>query len=225
MQLNSSGCEYDSQGGQGQPSGDYLNRSVMTLDKQLQSCGNDLNQRVKELYMAELRTQTKRRNEDWPVYGESLEKLADKAYPELQEEARGRFALNQYLTQLTNPQVAFGVKQSKPKTIDDAVRLTLEMETYLQPEKPEGISFVERSDDNYDLETIAVTTSSPHENPLKELLRRLDGIEAELKTLKQPNTSQMATLTSVAWLTATRVSLFPAVVLSLEKGSSGICDH
>ena len=139
--------------------------------------------------MAELRTRTKRRNEDWPVYGESLEKLADKAYPELQEEARERFALNQYLTQLTNPQVAFGVKQSKPKTIDDAVRLTLEMESYLQPEKQEGISFIE-SDDNCDLETIAVTTSSPHENPLKELMRRLDEIEAELKTLKQPNTSQ-----------------------------------
>ena len=38
----------------------------------------------KELYMAELRTRTKRRNEDWPVHGESLEMLADKAYPELQ---------------------------------------------------------------------------------------------------------------------------------------------
>ena len=61
----------------------------------------------KKLYRAELRTLTKRRNEDWPVYGKSLEKLADK---ELQEEARERFALNQYLTQLTNPQVAFGVK-------------------------------------------------------------------------------------------------------------------
>ena len=47
----------------------------------------------KELYMAELRTRTKQRNEDWPVYGESLEKLADKAYPELQEESRERFAL------------------------------------------------------------------------------------------------------------------------------------
>jgi len=59
--------------------------------------------------------------------------LADRAYPDLPEEARERFALNQYLAQLDNPQVAFSVKQTKPKTVDDAVRSTLEMESFLKP--------------------------------------------------------------------------------------------
>ena len=85
----------------------------------------------KELYMAELQTRMKRRNEDWSLFGDDLKQLADKAYPELAEEARKRFALNQYLAHLSHPQVAFSVKQSKPKSVDEAVRLTLEMESYL----------------------------------------------------------------------------------------------
>ena len=43
------------------------------------------------------------------------------------DEAREQFALNQYLAQLSNPQIAFAVKQTKPQTVDDAVRATLEM--------------------------------------------------------------------------------------------------
>ena len=51
----------------------------------------------KELYMAEMQTRTKKRKEDWAAFGEELKLLADKAYPDLQEEARERLALNQYL--------------------------------------------------------------------------------------------------------------------------------
>ena len=57
--------------------------------------------------------------------------LADKAFSELQDEARERLALNSYLNQLEHPQVAFGVKQRQPGTLDEAVTATLEMESYL----------------------------------------------------------------------------------------------
>ena len=42
-----------------------------------------------------------------------------------------QLALQCYLLQLDNQQVAFGVKQRKPKTIEAAVRATLELESYL----------------------------------------------------------------------------------------------
>ena len=58
--------------------------------------------------------------------------LAEKAYPDLKDDAREQLALNQYLARLDNPQVVFAVKQGKPKTINDAIRLTLETESYLQ---------------------------------------------------------------------------------------------
>ena len=61
-------------------------------------------------------------------FGNDLMFLADKAYPELNLEAREHFAFNQYFTQLTDPQVAFAVRQTNPTTTDDAVQATLEME-------------------------------------------------------------------------------------------------
>ena len=45
----------------------------------------------KELYMAEMQTRSRKRKEDWAVFGEELKILADKAYPDLQEEAREHF--------------------------------------------------------------------------------------------------------------------------------------
>ena len=133
----------------------------------------------------------KKRNEDWAVYGEDLKQLADKAYPDLEDAARERFAMNQYLTQLTNPQVAFSVRQAKPKTVDEAVRLTLEMESYLQPQRPGRISSVELEDSHCEAETIAAVTHKTNtDDSLRQLLRRIDGIEAELKCLRRPSSPE-----------------------------------
>ena len=59
--------------------------------------------------------------------------LVDKAYPTLDNEARQQLALQRYLSQLDNEQVAFSVKQRKPRTIEAAVAATLECESYLDP--------------------------------------------------------------------------------------------
>jgi len=137
----------------------------------------------KELYMAELQTRTKRRDEDWATLGDDLKSLADKAYPELQDEARELLALNQYLSQLDSPQIAFGVRQNKPKTVDDAVRLTLEVESYLRPRRPDRIAQVGEDDDETGV--IAAAAKTPLDDTLKQLLRRIDRIEAELRTVQQ----------------------------------------
>ena len=44
--------------------------------------------------------------EDWAVFGEELNRLADKVYPDFQEEACECSALNQYLPHLDHPQLA-----------------------------------------------------------------------------------------------------------------------
>ena len=54
----------------------------------------------------------------------------NKAYPTLQPEARERLSINAYLQHLSQPQVAFSVRQKRPETVDDAVAATLEMESY-----------------------------------------------------------------------------------------------
>jgi len=55
----------------------------------------------------------------------------DKAYSTLDDDTKQQLALQRYLSQLQNDQVAFGVKQRKPRTTEAAVAATLELESYL----------------------------------------------------------------------------------------------
>ena len=55
------------------------------------------------------------------------------SYPTLEAKGREQLAPNHFLGQLENPQVAFSVKQKRPKTLEEAVTATLEMESYLGP--------------------------------------------------------------------------------------------
>ena len=86
----------------------------------------------RELYLAEMQARMRRTGEGWADYADELRSLADKAYPDLQVEAREQIALTHFLSQLTNQQISFSVKQSRPKTVDDAVSATLQMEAYLK---------------------------------------------------------------------------------------------
>ena len=81
----------------------------------------------RDLYLPEFQTRLKRRTESWPEFG-NLRALIDKAYPSLDDVARQHLALQKYLSQLDNVQVAFNVRQRKPKTIEAA---TLECESYV----------------------------------------------------------------------------------------------
>ena len=65
----------------------------------------------RELYVTELQLRKKRKEEDGVSFGDVLKLLADKAYADLEEKARERLALNQFLAKIGNPQVAFRVKQ------------------------------------------------------------------------------------------------------------------
>lgn len=66
-------------------------------------------------YQAELQSRRKRKTEGWADLADDLSRLADKAYPELQAEARATLALNQYLQQIEHPQVAFSVRKQNPQ--------------------------------------------------------------------------------------------------------------
>ena len=85
----------------------------------------------RELYVAELNTRKKRRDEDWASFGDALRVLSDRAYPDLEDKAKERLSLNQYLSQIEDSQVAFGVKQKRPSNVEEAVAATIELESYL----------------------------------------------------------------------------------------------
>ena len=54
----------------------------------------------KSRYQAELQSRRKKKTESWADFAEDLRHLADKAFPEFEETARERLALNAYLAQL-----------------------------------------------------------------------------------------------------------------------------
>ena len=85
-------------------------------------------------YQAEFQARRKKAGEGWADFADDIRSLADKAYPDLQEEARERLSLNAYFSQLPQPQISFSVRQKQPTTLDDTVAATLEMESYLSPQ-------------------------------------------------------------------------------------------
>ena len=84
----------------------------------------------RELYAAEFQTRRKGKTESWADFAEDLRRLADRAHADLEEAAREKLSLTRYLDQIADPQVSFGVKQSRPRNLDEAVAATLELESF-----------------------------------------------------------------------------------------------
>ena len=75
----------------------------------------------KSRYQTEFQTRRKKKTEAWADFAKDLKQLADHAFPNLEDKARERLALNVYLQNVEHPQVAFSVKQKCPETLDAAV--------------------------------------------------------------------------------------------------------
>ena len=137
----------------------------------------------KELYIIELQTRKRRKGEDWATFGEDVRILAEKAYSGLQAEAQEMLALNHFLSQIESTQVAFGVCQKKPASVDEAVQYTLELESYLQPVKPAQVSQVEEE------EEVSVGAAGParsyEQGAMAKLLERMERLESSLKSAQQ----------------------------------------
>ena len=115
----------------------------------------------RNLHMMELTVRKRLKEEDWASFGEALRTLADKAYPDLEEKARERLALNQFFSQIDNPQVAFSVRQRHPQTVDEAASATIELESYVgQNCKPTSVATVPMQVVEHDEAAVSAVTPS-----------------------------------------------------------------
>ena len=139
----------------------------------------------KERYKAELQSARKKKEEDWADLADRLKKLAQKGYPDLEDKATEQLALNSFLSLLDNPQVAFGVRQKRPTTLDEAVSTTLEMECYATTTgASRAIGGVEL-DSLSKKETVAGVGTDPSKEALKQLTERMEKLEAQLSRSAQ----------------------------------------
>ena len=137
----------------------------------------------KELYLAEFQTRCKRKTESWAAFAEDLKTLDNKAFPTLQEDAKQQLALTHYLGQLDNPQISFNVKQKRPKTLDEAVSATLELESYLLT-PPQACSQTVSSNPSSNVSVIAGVkeTQDSMMQILSKMMERLDKLESAQAT-------------------------------------------
>lgn len=130
----------------------------------------------KTRYQAEFQARRKKPSEGWADFAEDLQSLVEKAYPSLQHEARELLAINAYLQQLTQPQVAFSVKQKRPNTLDDAVAATLEMESYASsPYRAGAVSTLQPESEPATVAAI---------NPVERLTRIVERLAEQVETLR-----------------------------------------
>ena len=131
----------------------------------------------KTRYQAEFQARKKKPSEGWADFADDLQSLAEKAYPTQQHEARELLAINAYLQQLTQPQVAFSGKQTNPGTLDDAVAATLEMESYAESSsnRTGAVSILQPEN-----ETATVTAIGP----VEKLTRMVERLSEQVETLQ-----------------------------------------
>ena len=131
----------------------------------------------RELYQAEFQTLKKQKTEGWADYAEDLKILVDKAFPDLQEDAKDLLAMNHFLNQLDNPQVAFSVKQSRPWKLDEAVAATLEMESFARP-KAARVAQIKQHDNP--VSSITKNSSDAIMSMIKQMMERVEKLEQNL---------------------------------------------
>ena len=120
------------------------------------------------------------KNEEWAALAEDLKLLTEKGFPELQPEAREQLALSHYLGQIDSTQIAFSVKQRKPKSVDEAVSATLEMESYLHPrvDHVANIGVEKESTDEASFVAAVRTQQDTMMDMLRSIMQRLERLEA-----------------------------------------------
>ena len=129
----------------------------------------------KERYQAQFQTRKKKKEEGWADFADSLRTLVDKAYPDLEENAKEQLALNHFVSQIENGQVAFSVRQKRPKTVDEAVSATLEMEAYIDAKTISSVEDVTTADP---LPVNGVTSSMA--DLMKQCIERLEKLEMKI---------------------------------------------
>ena len=118
------------------------------------------------------------------MYREELKSIAEKAYPNLDPNAHEQFALTQFLASITNPQVAFSVRQQRSTTVDAAVTTAMEMEWYMDP-TASHVAYVNSARSNKQgLEVVAMASGQDATiATLQKISERLDKLEYKAESV------------------------------------------
>ena len=118
----------------------------------------------------------KRAGESWVDYGDAISSLVDKAYPDFEREAKDVLALNKFLGELKDPQIALAVKQLRPTTVAEAVQATVEFESFLAVTNLSGVPDAVQSVTELRLKSSTIMNEQIT-NVIDKLISRIDALE------------------------------------------------
>ncbi|CAC5424731.1 unnamed protein product [Mytilus coruscus] len=83
-----------------------------------------------ELYRVQFKKRRQKASETLPELGQSVRRLSNLAYPTAPLELRDTLAKEQFLDALVDSEIRLRIKQSRPKCLNDTIRLAVELEAY-----------------------------------------------------------------------------------------------
>lgn len=134
----------------------------------------------RQLYAAEFHSRRRRSGEQWGDFADQLRCLADRAFPTLEEDAKELLTLDRYLGNINDPKIAFAVRQQRPKTVEEAVASTLEMESYAAPEQKQAESKVSLVDEESEYDLCMIRSQQGVVPLLESIVSRLEKLESNV---------------------------------------------
>ncbi|CAG2215822.1 unnamed protein product [Mytilus edulis] len=83
-----------------------------------------------ELYRVQFKECRQKASETLPGLGQSVRRLSNLAYPTAPLKLRDTLAKEQFIDALVDSEMRLRIKQSRPKGLNDAIRLAVELEAY-----------------------------------------------------------------------------------------------
>ena len=147
-----------------------------------------------ELYRAMLREKRQKPKDTLPELGESIRRLVHLAYPTAPREVTEMIAKDQFVDALNDFDMRLRIQQSRPRTLNDAVRLAVEIEAFCRAERQrrQDIGFARGiSNESKDLDSSTQVNQEIKQlrEELKSSLKVMEDKIAQL-TLSKENTKQ-----------------------------------
>ena len=145
-----------------------------------------------ELYRVQLRERKQRAAESLPELGQHIRRLTNLAYPTAPQDVKETLAKEQFIDALVNSDMRLRIKQSRPDTLNEAIRHAVELDAFLKAEsRVAGTKGYLRSvepdslNDNSEVKQVLSKITS-----LQETVHKLQQDFVTMKTKPAPTSAQ-----------------------------------
>ncbi|CAG2246143.1 unnamed protein product [Mytilus edulis] len=135
-----------------------------------------------ELFRVQLKNIRKRRDQELPELAQHIKRLSRKAYPKAQQELQEMLSRDHFIDALDDADTRLRIHQAHPKTLDDAVKLAVELEAFYIADK--------QRDKPSSVRNFAISENSEVSGQIKTLTDVVEELRRELQFLKSDMSQQ-----------------------------------